>query len=118
MKLILRHLHHQPSESLLELIKAELDSLKGSLQIDEARIHLERRLTGTPPFSVSFHLVTPGPDIMVDAADYTLRAALLKAFASIKSKIGHRHAKRARKAAAPAQITASARRMAPSSSRK
>lgn len=97
MKLTLTHRNHAPSRSIIEMIEAELKSLQSDLQIDEARVHLERGLTVSPPFSASFHLVTPGPDVIVKSTDHTLRAAVLKAFQRIADKIGHRHAKRTRR---------------------
>ncbi len=97
MKLKLTHRNHAPSKSIVEMIETELKALEPDLQIDEARVHLERSLTNSPPFSASFHLVTPGPDVIVTATDHTLRAAVLKAFDGIADKIGHRHAKRSRR---------------------
>jgi hypothetical protein len=103
MKLTLTHCNHVPSASIIEIIGKELKSLQPDLQIDEARVHLGRSLTESPPFSVSFHLVTPGPDVIVQATDHTLRAALLKAVAAAKDKIDHRNLKRSRRReAAPA----------------
>ena len=94
MKLTLTHRNHAPSKSIIELIQKELEVLKTDLQIDDARVHLERSLTESPPFTASFHLVTPGPDVIVSSTDHTLRAAVLKAFQQIMNKISHRHSKR------------------------
>jgi ribosome-associated translation inhibitor RaiA len=97
MKLTMTHRNHAPSVSIVEMIEKELESLKPDLQIDEARVHLERSLSDSPPFTASFHLVTPGPDVIVSSTDHTLRAAVLKAFQRIMDKIGHRQAKRTRR---------------------
>ena len=103
MRITLRNLHHEPSPSLLELLEKELTVLSADLHIDEARVLFERRLDASPPFRVTFHLVTPGPDVEAETTDHTLRAALIKAFEVLRGKIGHRHQKRARrKAEAPA----------------
>lgn len=103
MKLTLTHRNHAPSKSIIEMIDKELKSLQPVLQIDEARVHLERSLTDSPPFTASFHLVTPGPDVIVSSTDHTLRAALLKAFQRIADKIDHRQVKRShRREIAPA----------------
>ncbi len=112
MKLTLTHRNHAPSESIVEMIDRELQSLQPELRIDEARVHLERSLTDSPPFSASFHLVTPGPDVIVQATDHTLRAALLKAVAAVRDKIDHRHQKRARRREAAPAIELSRRRPA------
>ena len=106
MKLTLTHRNHAPSKSIVEMIDKELKALEPSLQIDQARVHLERSLTDSPPFTASFHLVTPGPDVIVSSTDHTLRAAILKAFQPfqlIAEKIDHRDSKRAgRRETAPA----------------
>ena len=112
MKLTLTHRNHAPSKSIVEMIDKELKSLQPDLQIDEARVHLERSLTDSPPFSASFHLVTPGPDVIVKSNDHTLRAAILKAFQRIADKIGHRHAKRDQRREKK-HITSSPRRLSP-----
>ncbi len=103
MKLVLRHVNHHPSRSLTELLDKELDALRGELRIDEARVCFERLEDASPPFRVAMHLVTPGPDVVVEATDHTLRVALLKAVEEIRSKLVHRRRKRAgRRATAPA----------------
>ena len=111
MKITLTHRNHSPSASIVEMLENELKTLQPDLKIDEARVHLERSLTESPPFSVSFYLVTPGPDVQVRATDHTLRAALIKAFARISDKIGLRRAKRLQRQA-DVHITASPRRLA------
>lgn len=97
MKLTLTHLNHAPSDAIVEMIEKELKSLEPDLRIDEARVHLERSPTHSPAFSAAFHLVTPGPDVIVRSSDHTLRAAIHKAFGRIAEKIGHRHGKRSRR---------------------
>lgn len=109
MRILLKHLHHIPSPSIIEMIRMELEGLKPELQIDEARVLLERRLHQSPPFRAAFHLVTPGPDVAAEAEDHTLRAALLKAFGSVRDKIGLRHRKRKR-SRSESSSTVSARR--------
>ena len=94
MKIFIKHLHHAPSRSFIELLEGEITALSTEMQIDEAHAIVERRLQGSPPFHVAFHLVTPGPDITAAAADHTLRAALLKAVGLLREKIHHRHSKR------------------------
>lgn len=117
MKLTLTHRNHVPSLSIIEMLEKELKALLPNLQIDEARVHLERSLTNSPPFNASFHLVTPGPDVIVKATDHTLRAAVLKAFDRISNKIGLRHAKRAHRRVKD-HITASPRRFASPDTRR
>ncbi len=109
MKLILKHIHHSPSASFTALIEQHLHELGKSLQIDEARVVIERRHEMSPPFSISAHLVTPGPDVFADAQDHTLRAALLKTVEQIEKRLDHRRLKRAGRISRPAKTAAPAR---------
>lgn len=97
MKIIVRHHLHEPSRSLSQMLETELEALRPSLQIDEARVLVERRPGASPEFHVAVHLVTPGPDVIADSVDHTLRAAVRKAFGSLENKIGHRTEKRRRR---------------------
>jgi len=117
MKLILKRLNHEPSASLIDLLKQELASLSPQLQIDEAHVQLERRDEASPPFRVAMHLVTPGPDVETEATDHTLRAAMLKAFEAVRNKIGHRHQKRARRKV-PTHVTSLSRLMSAAGPRR
>ena len=97
MKLIIQHRHHQPSDAFTALVTQQIESLHEALQIDEARVLIEHRLESSPPFRISAHLVTPGPDVLAEAVDHTLRAALQKLVVELESRIDHRHRKRARR---------------------
>ena len=97
MKLHIQHRHHSPSAAFTALVTQQIESLREALQIDEARVLIERRLESSPPFRISAHLVTPGPDVLAEAVDHTLRAALQKLVAELESRIDHRHRKRARR---------------------
>jgi hypothetical protein len=109
MRIVLKHLLHKPSPSLLELLERELDALLPDLRVDEARVRFERLTDASPPFRVAIQLVTPGPDVMVETTDHTLRAALLKAFVAVRGRIAHRASKRTRRRE-PAPSTALTRR--------
>ena len=97
MKLHIRHRHHQPSPSFTALVASQLESLSPALQIDEARVLIERRLEASPAFRIAAHLVTPGPDIQAEGVDHTLRAALQKLIAGLSDRISYRQDKRARR---------------------
>jgi len=71
-------------------VEQGLFALAERLQIDEARVEFERRWDGTPPFRVSIHIVTPGPDVIAEGADQTLHAAVLKAMQALERKAIHR----------------------------
>lgn len=111
MKITLNSIHHKPSAPLMSFLRKELGSLEPDLRIDEARVRLVRDAEASPPFSVAFHLVTPGPDVTAESRDHTLRAALLKAFGVLRGKIGHRRAKQTRRTGND-HITAGPRRIA------
>jgi ribosome-associated translation inhibitor RaiA len=98
MKLTLIHRHHKPSASFTSLIERHLKEMSKSLRIDEAHILIERQLEASPPFRMSAHLVTPGPDVFAEANDHTLRAALQKMVDQIGARINHRDQKRAQSA--------------------
>ncbi len=97
MKLTLKHRHHQPSESFTALIRNEMESLQTRMRIDEARVVVERHEEASPPFRISAHLITPGPDVTAEAQDHTLRAALGKLLRAISGKIGHRARRQSRR---------------------
>jgi ribosome-associated translation inhibitor RaiA len=97
MKLILKHRFHQPSASFTALVESELTSLGSQLRIDEARLCIEHLPELSPPFRISAHLVTPGPDVMAEATDHTLRAAFAKVIRQLGERIGHRSGRMKRK---------------------
>jgi ribosome-associated translation inhibitor RaiA len=96
MKLTLNHRSHEPSSQLTALIEKEIQALEPALRIDEARVSIERQ-EGSPPFRISAHLVTPGPDVCAEATDHTLRAALSKLIRRIRDKITHRSLRKGRR---------------------
>jgi len=116
MKLTVKHYRHTPSSTFTALIEKELESLRSSLQIDEARIIIERRHEASPPFRIAMHLVTPGPDLVSESVDHTLRAAMQKAVGLLWDKIGLRSEKRARRANRPFKTAAA--RMETAASRR
>ncbi len=113
MKIILKHLHHIPSRSLTALIQKQLEDIGRTRQIDEARVTVERRLEASPPFRVSAHLVTPGPDVCAAANDHTFRAALQKTMAQLTACIGHRQLKSVQRARSKQTTNQSTRHAAP-----
>ena len=97
MKLKIHHRLHQPSPAFITLLEREFAALSDHLRIDEARVLIERQPDASPPFRMSAHLVTPGPDVFAAASDHTLRAALHKLISSIVDKITQRSQRRSRK---------------------
>jgi hypothetical protein len=97
------------------MIEQQMETLGRSFRADEVRIVVERRLEANPPFRVRAHFVTPGPEIIAEALDRTLRGALRKTVTQFESWIErcqHHAAPDARKRSgrAPLSRYASARR--------
>jgi ribosome-associated translation inhibitor RaiA len=90
MKLNVQHHNLRSTHELDSLIEERILALQPRLQIDEARIHLECRREESPAYRVSIHLVTPGPDVLAEGRDLTIRAAIAKAVADIEAKLGDR----------------------------
>ena len=97
MKLTVQHHHLRSTDELDSLIENQILALQTRLQIDEANVRLECRNEESPPFSVRVHLVTPGPDVVAESRDHTLRAAVIKVMAVLEEKIGSRALKRFRR---------------------
>ena len=94
MKFTIEQHSHESSPSFLSLIQENLKTLGKALRIDEARVRIERNMESSPPFRVTAHLVTPGPDVSGEAVDHTPRAALHKLVAQLADRIGQRNQKR------------------------
>jgi len=97
MRLTVEHFDLRSTNSLDTLIEERILALGPRLQIDEARVRLERRHELSPPFRVAVHLVTPGPDLRAESQDHTILAAIEKVMLDIESRLNHRDGKRLRK---------------------
>jgi ribosome-associated translation inhibitor RaiA len=97
MKLTVQHHNLRSSDELDSLIENRILALQPRLQIDEANVRLEWCHEESPAFSVHIHLVTPGPDVIAESRDHTIRAAVNKVMAGLEEKIGSRALKRLRR---------------------
>ena len=97
MKLTVQHHNLRSSDELDSLIENRILALQPRLQIDEANVRLECHFEESPAFSVRVHLVTPGPDVVAESRDHTIRAAVNKVMAALEVKIGGRALKRFRR---------------------
>jgi len=114
MKITLQHHNLRSIDELDTIVEEQIISFQPRLRIDEARVRLECRFDESPAFRVGIHLITPGPDVMAEGRDHTLRAAIHKAMSELEAKIGDRHAKRRgarghREQAAPLRLGTSER---------
>ena len=105
MKLNVQHHNLRSTHELDSLIEERILALQPGLQIDEAKIRLECRWKESPAYRVAVHLVTPGPDVLAEGCDHTIRAAIAKAMADVKAKLGDRARKPLRRARSNLQTT-------------
>lgn len=90
MKLTLQHFDVRSTDVLDTLIEERILALQPSLQIDEASVRLERHRGISPAFCARIHLVTPGPDLLAEGRDHTLRAAIEKVLMQLELKVNER----------------------------
>ena len=110
MKLTLQHISIRSTNALDSWVENQILALQPRLQIDEANVRLACLHEASPPFQVRVHLVTPGPDVFAEGADYTLRAAFAKVMEQLHDKITSRAAKRLQRVGQrPAGMTARSR---------
>lgn len=94
MRLNVQHFNIRSLDGLDSWVERQILALGMARQIDEANIRLARLANASPAYHVSAHLVTPGPDVFVEARDHTLRAAFTKALAQLRAAISSRATKR------------------------
>ena len=87
MKLKIEYRHHLPSDSFAGLVRQEINELNTCHRIEEASVFIERQPRATPPFRISLHLITSGPELTEEANDHTLRTALGKVIARVREKL-------------------------------
>ncbi len=109
MKLNVQHLNLRSIHELDSLVEDRILALQPRLQIDEANVRLECRWEESPAYRVAVHLVTPGPDLLAEGRDHTLRAAIHKAVADIEDKLGERARKPLRRSRSNLQLSAPVR---------
>ena len=93
MKLTVKHVDMRSTNVVDTLIEERIFALQPRLQIEEASVRLEHRPT-SPPFRVSVHLVIPGPDIVVEEQDHTIRAAIEKVMSRLEENVSGRALRR------------------------
>ena len=109
MKLIVRHYGIRSANSFDALIEQRIHGLEDRLHIDEADVCLERRREMSPAFRVYVHLATPGPNLMAQSQDHTMRAAIDKVIAELDRQITSRSINRERRIRSNLQSPASLR---------
>jgi ribosomal subunit interface protein len=97
MKLTIQHVNVRSTDSLDSLIENQIIGFQSSLQIDEAKVRLAYCHELSPAYRVDVHLVTPGPDVVAQAHEHTMKAAILKVMGDLEQRIGEKSTKRLRK---------------------
>lgn len=97
MKLTVQYHNVRSTGGLETLVENLILALAPSLKIDQAIVRIEHSLDSSPAFRTSAHLITPGPDVIAEGRDHTLRAALEKLAAALRDRIEHRELKRQRR---------------------
>ena len=98
MRLNLQHFSIRSTNALDSWIEQQILPLGRLRQIDEANIRLACHRDASPAYHVRVHLVTPGPDVIAESNDHTLRAAVDKAIKQLQNTIVGRVAQRLRTA--------------------
>ena len=109
LKLLKNYRNIKPTSALDESIEDSIRQLGGIITVESAAVIVEKSMTDYPPVSVRIKIETPGPDIKVEAKDYTGAAAFSKAWRELqkraewkKSRAGSRK-RRAPRAVKPTQ---------------
>jgi ribosome-associated translation inhibitor RaiA len=92
MRLNVQHLNIRSLDTL-SWVENQILSLGRARQIDEANVRLVRRSDASPVYQVHVHLVTPGPDVIAESSDHTLRAAVTKVMRKLHEQIERRATK-------------------------
>jgi ribosome-associated translation inhibitor RaiA len=93
MKLNVQHLNIRSLDALDSWVENQILALGCARQIDEANIRLVRRPDASPAYLARVHLVTPGPDVIAERSDHTLRAAVTKVMRELRKQIMRRATK-------------------------
>jgi ribosome-associated translation inhibitor RaiA len=109
MKMTIQHVHVRSTDTLDSLVEGRILALEERIRIEEARVRLECRFEESPGFRAAIHIVTPGPDLVVESCDHTLEAAIEKAVASLESKLRARSRNRIKRRRSQLQMPAAPR---------
>ncbi len=114
MKVMTQYRNIKASQHVDTVIEEIIDALDKSIRVESAEVKVERVGNDHPPVRVSVFVETPGPDIEVQARDYTVPAALLKVRRALQKRVDTRlNAPRARSGRSP-RPARPARRLKPS----
>jgi hypothetical protein len=98
MKVNIQHRHRGNREVTEGLVRTSLARIGQRRTITEAYVRIEERPEMSPSITVLAHLATPGPDIVVQASDHSVAAAIAKADEKIRMCIADKERKTASRA--------------------
>lgn len=88
----------KPERNLEFVIEETINELGERMTVESAKIIVERSTSDHPPIRANIFIETPGPDIEVEARDYTGAAAYNKAWRVLQkraeTKANHNDSKR------------------------
>ena len=109
MKVTVEHAFLRSTDRVDSLVEERILALGRRIQIDEAKIRLEKVPDTSPAFRVSVHLVTPGPDLLADGRDHTIQAAIEKVMQRLEARLSRRDQQRHRRRLGNLQAPAASR---------
>ena len=93
MKVNIQHRHSGNKQVAEGLVRSRLAEIGQRRTITEAYVRIEERSEMSPSITVLAHLATPGPDIVVQASDHSVAAAIAKADEKIRMCIADKERK-------------------------
>jgi len=88
MKIMTHYRNIDPDQQLDAVIEAAIRELEECIEVEAAEITVERSRFATPPVRTRILIVTPGPDLQVEARDYTTPAAFIRAHRELLRRAG------------------------------
>jgi len=87
MNVITQYRNLKQSQRLDSEIEVMIEELEKFITVESAVVTVERTPSEHPPVRVKIFIETPGPDIEVQALDYTPPAALIKVQKALQKRI-------------------------------
>lgn len=97
MKLNIKYSGFASNDQLDGWIEDQMLPLEARLLVEEASVTLSVDRDKSPPFQIGIAVVTPGPDLLVEASGHTIRAAFTAALVSLHRNLDRRDRNRIRR---------------------
>jgi ribosome-associated translation inhibitor RaiA len=96
MKLTIKHHDLRSTDELDSLVEEQLLRITPRICVEEAVVALGCYRDRSPPYRAMIRIVTPGPDLEVEASDHTPVAAFRQAMNDLDQQLDRRGRNRAR----------------------